>query len=289
MNRIALGTAQFGLTYGIANRKGKVTFPEAQIILNCARDVGINTIDTAMAYGSSEQMLGDIGVSSWKVITKLPSVPNELADITNWIVKEVESSIKRLKISGLYGLLLHRPDQLLNYNGRILFTTLQNLKQKELVKKIGISIYSPEELDALLPAFDFDLVQAPLNILDRRLITSNWLNRLKDYNIEIHVRSIFLQGLLLIKPEDRPKKFTRWEPLWDCWEKWLSVYQLTPLQACLRFVLSLEGIDRIVIGVDSLIQLKEILAAVGKEVPLLPQELICNDINLINPSHWDQL
>lgn len=284
--KLALGTVQFGLDYGIANQRGQISQDEARLILDHAKAHGMNTLDTAINYGNSEQRLGEIGVVGWQVISKLPALPDHCQDAEAWVRNEVQTSLGRLRITSLRCLLLHRPEQLLEKHGEKIYQTLLALKQQGLVEKIGVSIYDPVELDSLTQRFQLDLVQAPFNIFDRRLITSGWLGRLTKMNIELHTRSVFLQGLLLMPSTKRPDKFNRWQPLWRKWEQWLVETGLTPLQACLRDVLAQTDIARVIVGVDSLVQIKEILLAAEGHAPELPEALHSNDIDLIDPSHW---
>ncbi len=287
IEKLSLGTAQFGFNYGIANKKGKVTFEEANEILSFARISGIKYLDTAILYGESEKVLGEIGVSDLKICTKLPSVStNEIGDIEEWVNNSILRSIKLLKISNLESLLLHCPAELLGENGKELYKTLIQLKESGLVKKIGISIYDPLELEDLLKNFDFDLVQAPMNVFDRRLINSGWLDKLDERGIEIHIRSAFLQGLLLMKKEERPDKFKKWQDLWTKWHFWLSVTNQSALQACLGYLSHVQYISKIVVGVDTLNHLKEIVMAMRLEIIEIPDELFSVDENLINPSKW---
>jgi len=287
--RLALGTVQFGLPYGISNTSGKVSNNEVRTILEHAWVSGIGTLDTAVLYGDSEQILGECGVDQWQVISKLPAIPDTCDDVESWTQEVVTHSLERLKIDNLYGLLLHRPQQLLEHQGHVLYRALIRLKKLGLVKKIGISIYNPSELEILQPQFQLDLVQAPFNVLDRRLLNSGWLTRLHQAGIEVHVRSIFLQGLLLMEEDKRPEKFFRWHPLWNQWYHWLKEEKLTPVEACLGFVLSYPEIDRIVFGVESVKQLEEILFAAEKMVPMPPATLMTEDVDLINPSKWEYL
>lgn len=284
--RIALGTAQLGLSYGVANLQGQVTMKEGSKIVSYATSVGVDTLDTAIAYGDSENCLGQIGVKDFQVISKLPELPIETNDVLSWVRESVNGSLQRLQISRLYGLLLHRPQQFLSPQGQELYNALNLLKEEGLVNKIGISIYSPIELEELFDFFSFDLVQAPFNVFDRSLVRSRWLSRLKMAGVEVHVRSIFLQGLLLMHPVNRPAYFYRWQPIWTEWEQWLNTNNLTALQACLSFVLSNPYIDRVVVGVDSLSQLQEILAATTIEAVKPPDKLCCDDPDLINPARW---
>lgn len=284
-SRLALGTVQFGLSYGVANQTGQISRDDATTILDHAWTMGLDTLDTAIAYGESEQRLGEIGVGRWRIISKLPAMPESCPDISGWVRKSVSDSLERLKVNRLCGLLLHRPQQLLGEKGYALYKVLDDLKQLGVVGKIGISIYDPQELEALISSYRFDLVQAPFNVLDRRLMTSNWLTKLKESGAEVHARSVFLQGLMLMNATNRPARFQKWQPLWDRWHEWLIEKELSPLQACLGFVLAHAEIDRVIVGVDTLEQLQEVLSTV-KVSPNPPVELNCEDADLINPSRW---
>lgn len=284
--KLALGTVQFGLEYGIANKDGRVTLSEAQSILAHAWAGGVSMLDTAIGYGDSEQRLGEIGVQQWEIVSKLLPVPEGCNDASRWVAEETVGSLQRLKVKGLYGLLLHRPGQLLEKGGEELYRAMQGLRQDGLARKIGVSIYDPSELDALCDRYQFDLVQAPFNLLDRRLIDSGWMKRLQEIGTELHVRSAFLQGLLLMNSGDRPKKFDRWVGLWTAYDAWLGENKLTPTQACLGYALSFSGIGKVVVGVDSVKQLEDILRAAAGKIPDVPEELRCSDIDLINPARW---
>jgi aryl-alcohol dehydrogenase-like predicted oxidoreductase len=284
--KLALGTAQFGLAYGIANKEGQITADVAGKILARARAVGMDMIDTAIAYGESEQRLGEAGVGGWHIVSKLPAIPYDCADVQGWVATNVDASLARLKVPRLHGLLLHRPGQLLEANGRQLYRALLQLKDTGKVEKIGISIYEPSELNGLCANHVFDLVQVPFNVFDRRLVTSGWLQRLHAEGVEIHVRSAFLQGLLLTTTGKSPAGFERWEPLWSAWRAWITDAGLNPLQAALGHVLSYPEIGRVVVGVDSLNQLNEILACAQSEQQRAPETLATADPDLLNPARW---
>lgn len=286
ISRLALGTVQFGIPYGIANTQGQVKQEEVEKILGYAFDSGVNTLDTAIAYGESEKVLGNVGVESWDVVSKLPQMPHQIDDILDWVMHSVYSSLERLKISRLYGLLLHHPEQLLKSKGEELYQALTLVKERGLAKKIGLSIYSPTDLIKLHPYFEFDLVQSPFNLLDSRLVDSGWLSRLKEDGVEVHVRSIFLQGLLLMDSCTRPKYFSRWQSIWNEWERWLDSTNTSRLECCLGSVISNSQIDKIVVGVDSLSQLQEILDASEGSIVKTPNNVSCQDQELLNPSLW---
>lgn len=287
--RLALGTVQFGLPYGIANPRGQVSREEAGKILTLARMSGIDTLDTAITYGDSEACLGALGTQGFKVVTKLPPLPEGTTDIGSWVHEQMQASLRRLKVDSVYSLLLHRSENLIGAAGRSMVQALERLKAEGLVGKVGVSIYAPQELDAATQACAIDLVQAPLNLVDRRLVTSGWLQRLHDLGVEVHARSAFLQGLLLIPRKAMPDKFGPWAALFDRWYAWLQENHVTAVEACLAFVASHTPINRIVVGVDSRAQLRELLRAAGKEQPQLLPDLRCEDERLINPSNWNSL
>jgi aryl-alcohol dehydrogenase-like predicted oxidoreductase len=289
---IALGTVQFGLNYGVANTAGQASTSEARAILDVARAGGMNTLDTAIAYGESENVLGTQGVSEWNVVTKLPELPQDVqtpAHVREWVQKQTRDSLKRLQLSKVHAILLHRPDQILGSRGPALLGALSDLKTDGIAKKVGVSIYHPQELEAITQVFQPDLVQVPLNILDTRLVTSGWAARLKSSGAEIHLRSAFLQGLLLMPEGSRPAKFARWNPLWKQWHGWLQEHQLTPLQACLRYSLSVKEADQVIVGVDTAGQLKQILEAAQGPLPAKPTWNTPIDADLVNPANWNQL
>lgn len=287
--RLALGTVQFGLPYGVANQSGQVPRSIAKAMLDLAAASGIDTLDTAIAYGDSEACLGEAGIEGFKVVTKLPSIPAGCDDVGGWVRNQVAGSLARLGVKGLYGVLLHRPEQLLGPAGEVIYWALQGVKEAGLVRKVGVSVYAPSELEALIPRYRFGLIQAPFNLVDRRLQSTGWLQRLKEAGIEVHTRSAFLQGLLLMAQSARPEKFSPWSELWNAWHEWLSRHGASAVQACLAFALSVPEIDRVVVGADSVSQLEQIVSAAVSAVPIDFPALSCEEENLINPARWCQL
>ena len=287
--KLALGTVQFGQSYGVANKAGQVPAAEAKAILEYAASNGIGMLDTAIGYGDSEQRLGEIGISDWQVVSKIPAVPGGCGDIRDWVIKSVQGSLQRLGIRRLYAVLLHKPKQLLDADGGQIYAGLQQLRESGLIQRIGVSIYDPTELDDLFRGYEFDVVQAPFNLLDRRLIDSGWMSRLATRGAELHVRSIFLQGLLLMPPGDRPAKFNRWQAHWSDYDEWLRSAELTPLQACVRYSLSFPEVARVIVGVETSDQLQAIVEATSGLLPAPPSALQAHDCDLLNPSVWATL
>ena len=288
-NRLALGSVQFGLPYGIANQKGQVSREDTKRIIALARLSGIDTLDTAIAYGDSETCLGDVGLDGFKVITKLPAMPNDVIDVGFWVRKQMQASLKRLNVTNVYGLLLHRSQQLLGSKGKSLFQAMDQLKAEGVVQKIGVSIYAPSELENLINLCQIDLVQSSFNLMDQRLKSSGWLQKLHDAGIEVHTRSAFLQGLLLMKFNAIPENFKRWQPLFDTWHSWLLDNNISAAQACIGFVQAHAQISKVVVGVESVHQLKQLIKA-QKQLPNINWPNInCSDEYLINPSYWSTL
>ena len=287
--RLALGTAQFGLPYGIANHAGQVTRSAAKAMLQVAVANGIDTLDTAIAYGESEACLGEVGTQGFKLVTKLPAIPAGCDDVRGWVQAQVAASLTRLGVNVVYGLLLHRPEQLLEADGNTIYHALQGVKDTGQVQKVGVSIYAPSELEALTQRYRFDLIQVPFNLVDRRVHATGWLQRLKDEGIEVHTRSAFLQGLLLMPQATRPAKFSPWSELWSTWHEWLSRHSVSAVQACLAFPLSFSEIDRVVVGADSVNQLEQIIRAATSAAPVDFPDLHCEAEDLINPVRWCHL
>lgn len=285
--KLALGTAQFGLDYGVSNKSGQVVNSEVREILKLASRMGVATLDTAAAYGNSEAVLGEVGVDRFDVVTKLPPMPVGVGDPAQWVEKSVEMSMRALGVNHLAGVLFHRPLQLLDERGKEAFASLVALKECGLISKVGVSVYGPSDLDAVIPSFPVDLIQAPFNVLDRRLASSGWLKRLKSDGIEVHARSIFLQGLLVMPAEKRPGYFDSWQAVFSRYDHWVTDLGITPLEACIRYVAGISEIDQAVVGVESTAQLCEVTAALRGETITAPAELEVIDEALINPAKWD--
>ena len=287
ISKISIGSVQFGLDYGINNKKGIMPAQEIKSILEYSYNLGIRNIDTASVYGKSQQVLGKCDISKWNITTKISPIKKK-ENISENIYSEISKSLDYLKIDSVFSILVHDSMQLLDPDlGNDIFKALELIKKKGLTKKIGISIYDPILLNKIINKYKtIDIVQAPLNILDRRLFLSGWINKLKKLDIEIQVRSIFLQGLLLMSYEDQVSKFSKWIHLWEIWNNWLSRSNISSLEACLNYASSIKQIDNIIIGIDSLDQLKQIVAIKSDNNFNFPNNFYSNDTKLINPSLW---
>jgi aryl-alcohol dehydrogenase-like predicted oxidoreductase len=289
--RLALGTVQFGLPYGLANKSGQIRYEEAESMLLLARSVGIDTLDTAVNYGEAESTLGRIGVSGFNIVTKIPAIGGDVGCVDGWIEDQLEGSLTRLRVRKIGALLLHSPDDLLSPMGPHIARGLRRVKDSGLVERIGLSVYSPEQLAAVIELLPVDVVQIPFNVFDRRFAESGWLSQLVLKGVEVHARSLFLQGLLLMRADAIPPKFAPFREAIDRWHNWVESQAIgrTPVQACLSHVASYSSISRMVVGADSLEHLRSIIVAAGLAQNRAPPWLSSQSETLINPSKWSLL
>ena len=287
-SKLALGSANFGLDYGVANNSGRISESELADILSFAQEACIEIIDTAQAYGDSEARIGSFcGDSHFNFVTKIGAeFSNEFLDYN--IISSARQSCRRLNQSRLYAVMLHRPEVLLGNQGREVVRKLQILKEKGIASKVGVSIYSPEILTALSRVFELDIVQVPFNLFDQQVLSSGWSEKLKSAGVEIHTRSVFLQGLLLMQRSSLPKYFMKyWPDHFQAWYEFLDYNGADALEVALKFALHQDWIDRVVVGIDNVSQLKALVEIENGLGQIDFPSLGCNDPNLINPSKWD--
>ncbi len=284
--KLALGTAQFGGPYGVANSNGQIGYEEAARILNRAKLSGVVTLDTAVSYGKSESTLGNLGLCGWKVITKLPKIPASVQNVYDWVFTQVKASMQRLHVNTLSGVLLHNPEDIFTKQGPSYLKALQDLRELGIIEAIGYSIYSPLALDELTKCFWPDIVQAPFNVFDQRLLTSGWLDKLNSRGVLVHVRSVFLQGLLTMSPTLRPQYFSKWKDLLSNWDTLVIDLGVSPVKICLDFNSYFQQINKIIIGVDSVEQLQQILREYSSENCYNLESFASEDLDLIEPFRW---
>ena len=288
--KIGLGTVQFGLDYGISNPQGITPATEVKNILKLAGESGITILDTAVSYGRSEEIIGQSipDESSFKIVTKTPIFKKDRidkADATR-LKETFLQSLKRVKQPTIYGILVHHANDLLVPGGLYLWQAMEDLKATGLVKKIGVSVYTSQQVDKILDQYPVDIIQLPINVLDQRMLLEGHLSKLKSANIEIHARSVFLQGLLLLKPETLPAQFNSVKIHLKHYHETLQAWGITPVQSALGFVLGLNEIDVVICGVNHHQQLEELCKT---SVPMPASEFhqfATNDETICNPSQW---
>jgi aryl-alcohol dehydrogenase-like predicted oxidoreductase len=290
--KLALGTVQLGQAYGIANRIGQPDKQKAAKILKYAVEYGVTTFDTAPGYGQSEEVIGSFlkqeMVESLNIITKIPSMQeNNIEDIEN----SIRASQKKLGIEKLYGVLFHDAnvlDKLTKEDSE----WIDRLKAKYRVNKMGISVYSPEHVKRVLELGIFDIIQVPMNVFDARLINNGLLKDLNSAKIEIHVRSVYLQGLLFLEERDLLPSLIEALPYLKRLKEIAAREKLTISELAFLFIRDNFYVDKMIVGCESLEQLKENIRI--NELPKLSSSIM-DEMNIsfrdipekiINPSKW---
>jgi aryl-alcohol dehydrogenase-like predicted oxidoreductase len=281
--KVALGTVQFGLNYGISNTNGQVPIETVRSILKLAKDNSIGILDTAAAYGNSEEVLGNCNQESqnFNIVTKIPA-DSKYTDISN-IVKDSLSKLKRDK---LYALLMHNTDSLLSNDGELYYQELLKLKDQNIVDKIGVSIYSQSEVDLILERYEIDIIQVPLNIIDQRLIKSNTLKRLREKGVEVHARSLFLQGLFFLDTTALDPFFSPVKETLLKLKEEAKRLNCSLLDILISFGNDIEEIDQLVIGVTSEKELEEVIASANSNIKLNWADYSISSEEILNPSNW---
>ena len=287
--KIGIGTVQFGLDYGISNSGGITSLEEVGKILTVAKKNKIRFLDTAAMYGDSEEVIGKIltNDNDFDIVTKTPRF-NETRTTDNPELLELafQNSLNNMKRSKVYGLLIHDVGDILVEGGNLLIEKMMELKERGFVDKIGISVYSSEQIDMILDRYNIDIIQLPINVLDQRLLVSGHLVRLKEAGIEIHARSAFLQGLLLMKPAALSSYFDSIKPHLKHYFKSLLQYNMTPLRAAISFVVGIDEIDVVVCGVNNHSQLEEICGSMTSIDTSIFSKFAVFDEDILNPVNW---
>ena len=274
------------MPYGIANYKGKVSKVEVETILNFAYKAGINTIDTATGYGNSENIIGHYlkkhVTQKWFIITKVSGSKDKLYD-------QLSQSIDKLGATPS-GVLAHSID---DYLGTIFCDKPDKIKKKFLIEKIGVSIYEEEHIDRVLAAKTPDIIQCPLNILDTRLYRNGILDKMKANGLEIHVRSVFLQGMFYLPDKILQQSFSDVLPTIRKLRTIAQNADLTLDELSLMWVCSLEQVDKVIIGVDNVEQLMDHIKTLNKNInTAIFEEALSikyENENILNPSLWETI
>jgi len=267
-SKIILGSANFGLKYSQLNAYKKVDKKEIRKILRFCEKNKIEYLDTAHGYGNAEKIIGQLKKTEWKIITKIPKIKSQNSiEIRKYIFEIINNSLKNLNCKSLYGILFHDEKQLLSKNGSKIFKCLKYLKKKGMINKIGVSFYTPEILIKTLSNFKIDLIQIPINYINRSFINQKILKKIKKQNIEVHARSIFLQGLLL-KEKTNNKKFKKFISYINMWH---NKNKISRLESSLNFFNNLNFIDKYIFGLESLSQLKQIIKTKKKLIIDFPK------------------
>jgi aryl-alcohol dehydrogenase-like predicted oxidoreductase len=277
---LGLGTVQFGQAYGVSNRHGQVAPSEAAAILTLARTAGIATLDTAANYGEAETVLAALDTRGFRIVTKTIGLSHGL----DAVLGRARQSAASLKADTL---LVHAVGDLLGPGGGTHWRALLELREEGVFRKIGLSAYVADDPVGLAQRFAPDVMQIPFSLLDQRLLADGSLARLKESGVELHARSLFLQGLLFLPPSQLPVKLQHAAPLLTALHARLAKAGITPLAAALNFALVRPEIDVALVGVTSRDELADILAASEQPLPDFDwQACALDDETLLTPSRW---
>jgi aryl-alcohol dehydrogenase-like predicted oxidoreductase len=282
--RLSLGTAQWGAEYGIANRTGRPSRAQTTAMLTAARQAGAIWLDTAPAYGVAEDELGALGASAsgHRISTKTP-----IDAITpQSIAAGLAASLAKLKASNVEACLFHRTDVLLGPDGAALWSAAVAAREAGLTKTIGVSVYDPEELEAVRARYDIDVVQLPYSLYDQRFADS--FDDLASSGVAIHTRGALLQGVLAMVPEDLPPAVVELRDKQTALHRELAELGMTPAAAALHFCLDDVRVSRVVVGCETPEQLDQILDyARGPDLRLSnPARFAVRDPRLVVPALW---
>lgn len=279
LGRLGIGTVQFGQTYGVSNAFGQVPRAEVKLILELAARAGIGLLDTAANYGEAEAVLGGNDLGPFRIVSKTCGLEHGV----HGVIARVRQSVRTLGAVDL--LLVHSVKDLLGPSGTTLWRALQALKAEGVIGGVGISTYVVDDPVMLAERFRPDAMQLPFSLLDQRLLQDGSLARLKDLGVEIHARSLFLQGLLFM-PEP-PEKLSAAGPMLNRVRNEIAAAGATPLAAALGFVLSRPEIDVAVVGMTGLSQLGEIISAALSPLPEMDWPACAlQDERTLTPSLW---
>ena len=290
IKKISIGTAQFGLNYGSLRKRKKITNFDFKKIISYCKKKRISKLDTAINYGDSQKKIGKIlkrSKNKFTITSKIPTLKNvKIKNINKIILNFIKSSRKDLQ-NEIDTILIHDENDLLLKKGKVIFETLSKLKKRKIVKNIGFSIYSFENILKIIKKYQFDTIQVPFNLFDQRILNPKILKTLKRKRIKIQIRSIFLQGLLVeYNKKNLIKKSFRLK--FKNLDEFLSKNKINALEACIMFVKNYNFYSNIIIGVDNFDQLKEILMYFNKNknCNINFNNLKSNDLQLINPLYW---
>ena len=297
ISALSLGTVQLGLSYGINNADGKPSQETANAILNAALDGGINTLDTAGAYGDSEVVIGNWlkTIPAEKrpfIVTKAAGLDHSsLENLRKDLFGRVRSSKERLGVEQLAMLMLHHFDDYLCDKENVR-TVMQELKASGEVRFIGASAYSHHDYGEIADT-GFDATQIPINLFDWKQIENGGLKKLEESGMMVFVRSVYLQGLVFQKPENLAPHMEFARPTLEKFQYLCNKYNLAPATLALSYALSLPGVTSLVLGSEKAEQVQQNLQLMDQAVELSAEQMaeirelfLDTPEQVLNPGLW---
>tara|TARA_Y200000002_G_C22675177_1_gene661733 strand:- start:286 stop:1140 length:855 start_codon:yes stop_codon:yes gene_type:complete len=283
VSKIILGTANLNQKYGFL--KKSIRFSEFKKIINNSRK-GVKYIDTSSNYTRAHKLLGKLDLKKIKIISKISIPIRPKINPKLWISKSIEKITSDLKVKNIYCILIHNPNILLKDEYKKYLTYLNTFKKRGIIKKIGFSVYGIKETNILLKKYKVDILQVPMNLINQSFCNKDFLKKTKKRKIEIHARSIFLQGILLSSNLQNIRYFKKWKNFWLKYYSWVDRNKITQLIACLSFIKSVKNVSGYVLGIENETQLDKILNCRTKKNLKFDKFLFQKNKKLIDPSKW---
>jgi aryl-alcohol dehydrogenase-like predicted oxidoreductase len=286
LKRFIIGGAQLSQNYGAFNKDYSIGSQELRKILNYSTKNEIFFIDIANSYKNCIKKLSKNNLKKFKIILKI-RIKKKKNYLTK-LKKIINNTLKQLKINKLYSIMLHNEFDFKYLKNKKVSNYLIELKKKNIIKKIGISIYNFKKIKFFLKNSPIDLIQVPFNVLDRRILQKNLLKIIKKKGVEVHVRSIFLQGLLLQKPNSHHSIIKNNQKLFNDWNNFNLGEKRKKIINCIKFVTQFNEIDKFIIGVDNFSQLTTIVNVL-KNINYdnkIEYNLKLNNNKIIDPRFW---
>lgn len=275
-SQMSLGTVQLGMNYGIANQEGKPDLERSMSVLQAAVDGGVTALDTAAAYGDSEKVIGEFlkrrgGRKGLFITTKfLLDVPDDAPDaqVRSEIRRSLERSLENLGVDGVDCLMLHRAEYFAKF-GDAVAGVLEELIREGLVGRAGVSIYHPEDLEPAMRYGLVSMVQAPMNLMDHALAESEYMQMLRQKDIALIVRSVFLQGLFFLDPDKMtdPDLLDAAAPKLRLIREIAREAKMTAAQLAVAYIRDMPGVTGVVLGAEKPEQVRENLTHFGADAP----------------------
>lgn len=285
LSKISIGTANFGLKYGFGNNYQKIDISSARKIIGKAKQLGVNKIDTAFAYGDAEEILGEIGVRQFQITTKIDQKSFGTLSTPIQIRNKILESIKRLKVNEIYALLAHNFSTIMDSENFAIAAF--GLKKDGYIQKFGCSVYEPLEIERIENSYSLDVYQIPISILDQRFVPV--IESLQLSEKIIQARSVFLQGVLLEKDLKRIPETLQLNKTLQDWIQFISNANLDPIKLCIDYVLITQGIESVVLGLDSKEQLEQIVEKALSPVQESKFKSQNDPGKLLDPRSWGNL
>lgn len=257
ISAMTLGTVQLGMNYGIANNSGKPSEEKSFAILRSALENGVTALDTARAYGDSELVIGRF-LKQWQgnmpaIVTKVPKLQGQTPkELQQFVTESVEMSLERLGVNKVDAVMLHGAQDPV-IHGKACADAVKALLDHGYTDKIGVSVYTAEDIDGMLPYDIFSVTQVPMSIFDQRLIAAGSIAKLQERDYTVFVRSVFLQGLFFLDPEkiDDPILLEHAAPKIRLLRKIAEDNNMTVAQLAIAFMRDCAGVTSLVLGADT--------------------------------------